>query len=135
ALAALRTAEERWRRLGAPYETARTKLLIGRACEQLGDLDSARMEGDAARQIFADLGATVGVDYPEVEDEAESHGLTARELEVLRLVATGTTNQAIADELHLSTKTIDRHVGNILTKLGVTSRTAATAFAYQHQML
>ncbi len=135
ALSALRNAEKRWRLLGAPYETARAKLLIGRACERLGDIDSAKMEGDAARQIFADLGATVGVDYPVVEDGLESHGLTDRELEVLRLVATGTTNQAIAEKLHLSTKTIDRHVGNILTKLGVTSRTAATAFAYQHQML
>jgi DNA-binding NarL/FixJ family response regulator len=66
---------------------------------------------------------------------ADRHGLTRRELEVLRLVATGKTNQAIADDLVVAVKTIDRHVSNIFTKLGVSSRAAATAFAYQHQLV
>jgi len=64
-----------------------------------------------------------------------SRGLTERELQVLRLVATGDTNKAIAAELALSERTVDRHVSNILTKLGVPSRTAATAYAYQHQLV
>ena len=64
-----------------------------------------------------------------------THGLTARELEVLRLVAAGKTNRAIAAELVLSERTVDRHVSNILAKLGVPSRAAATAYAYEHELV
>jgi DNA-binding NarL/FixJ family response regulator len=66
---------------------------------------------------------------------ADDHGLTARELQVLSLVAAGQTNKTIASELVLSERTVDRHVSNIFTKLGVSSRTAATAYAYKHQIV
>jgi DNA-binding NarL/FixJ family response regulator len=136
ALASLRRAVEQWRLLDAPYETARTRALVARACRALGDADTAALELDAARRVFTELGASVG----ELDDSASrqpdrGHRLTPRELEVLRLVATGTTNQAIADELRVAVKTVDRHVANILTKLGVPTRTAATAFAYEHDLL
>ena len=104
----------------------------------LGDEETARLELVAALRTFERLGATP--DLARIATglgegaEAATYGLTARELEVLRLVATGMTNQAIADELFLAVKTVDRHVSNILTKLGVPSRAAATAFAYRHRL-
>ena len=61
--------------------------------------------------------------------------MTERELQVLRLVARGKTNKVIARELALSEKTIDRHVSNIFTKIDVSSRAAATAFAYEHKLI
>ncbi|HET6620626.1 MAG TPA: response regulator transcription factor, partial [Dongiaceae bacterium] len=85
------------------------------------------------------LGA--GPDVATIESLAERlppgrrHCLTARELQVLRLVAAGKTNRAIAAELRLSEKTVDRHVSNILAKLDVPSRTAATAFACHHGLV
>jgi DNA-binding NarL/FixJ family response regulator len=86
--------------------------------------------------VFTELGASVDdADLSPSLEADRGHGLTPRELEVLRLVATGMTNQAIADELHLAVKTVDRHVANILTKLGVPTRTAATAFAYEHDLV
>ena len=94
------------------------------------------MELDAARQVFAKLGAVpdlTRVDaYTRKRPVAEPSGLSPREVEVLRLVAAGKTNQAIATELFLSEKTVERHVSNILTKLGVGSRTAAAAYAFEH---
>ncbi|CAN5887583.1 hypothetical protein BH23ACT5_BH23ACT5_09180 [soil metagenome] len=104
----------------------------------LGDADTADMELAAARKSFVELGAGPDVDRVEalIAVTSESgHGLSPRELEVLRLVATGRTNQTIADELYLAVKTVDRHVGNILTKLAVPSRTAATAYAYEHGLV
>jgi len=71
----------------------------------------------------------------ESEAAAKAHGLTERELQVLRLLATGATNHAIASQLFVAEKTVDRHVSNIFTKLGVSSRAAATAYAYQHRLL
>ncbi len=65
----------------------------------------------------------------------DPHGLTRRELQVLRLVAAGETNRGIATELVLSERTVDRHVSNIYAKLGVSSRAAATAYAYEHQLV
>lgn len=134
ALVLLRRSYEHWHTLGAPYELARTRALISRACRQLGDPDSADMELGAARATFTQLGAA-----PDLArlgaGGSESHGLTPREMEVLRLVATGMTNQAVADELFLAVKTIDRHVANILTKLDVPTRTAATSFAYEHDLI
>jgi ATP/maltotriose-dependent transcriptional regulator MalT len=139
ALVALRGAWQLWRELQAPYEAARGRVLVGLACRQLGDQEAAAMELDAARTVFAQLGAAP--DLARVEALARSdaasnaHGLTERELQVLRLLATGTTNHAIASELSVTVKTVDRHVSNIFTKLGVASRDAATAYAYQHRLL
>ncbi len=136
ALGSLRRAVEGWRSLDAPYEAARTRLLIARTCRALGDDDTATLELDAAHRALIALGATVDDGYWSVSSgTVRDHGLSPRELDVLRLVATGRTNQAIADELRLAVKTVDRHVANILTKLRVPTRTAATAFAYEHDLL
>jgi ATP/maltotriose-dependent transcriptional regulator MalT len=138
ALADLRRAAAGWQTLDVPYEGARVRVLIGRACRMLGDEQSARLELEAARDTFARLGArpdTLRVDVLLGDAAEDSHGLTARELEVLRLVAGGATNKAIATELVLSERTVDRHVSNILAKLRVPSRAAATAFAYEHRLI
>jgi DNA-binding NarL/FixJ family response regulator len=139
ALVALRSAGQGWRELEAPYEAARTRELVGLACAALGDDDTATLELEAAREVFARLGATPDlVRIDSLSNRAaprDAHGLTARELQVLRLVAAGETNKAIAAELVLSQRTVDRHVSNIYTKLGVSSRAAATAFAYQHRFV
>ena len=139
ALVTLRGAWQVWRELEAPYEAARVRVLLGLACRALGDEEAAAMELDAARGVFAQLGATPDLARLEAfahgDATAKAHGLTARELQVLRLLATGTTNHAIAGELFVAEKTVDRHVSNIFTKLGVSSRAAATAYAYQHRLL
>ena len=139
ALVVLRGAWQLWRELQAPYEAARARVLVGLACRQLGDREAAAMEFDASRTVFARLGAAPDLARVEalVRSGAASntHGLTERELQVLRLLATGTTNHAIANELVLSEKTVHRHVSNIFTKLDVSSRAAATAYAYQHHLL
>jgi DNA-binding NarL/FixJ family response regulator len=111
-------------------------VLAGRACRAMGDEDVARMEFAAARAIFADLGARPDVEAVDALSgtaaSSTSDPLTARECEVLRLVAAGMTNRSIANELFLSEKTVARHLSNIFTKLGLSSRSAATAYAYQH---
>jgi DNA-binding CsgD family transcriptional regulator len=139
AVVALRGAWQEWRQLEAPYEAARVRVLIGLACRALGDEEAAAMELDAARGVFARLGATPDLARLEAlagrDAAAKGHGLTPRELEVLRLLAAGKTNQAIATELVVASKTVDRHVTNLYTKLGVSSRAAATAYAYQHRLL
>jgi DNA-binding NarL/FixJ family response regulator len=115
------------------------RLLVGLGCRALGDEEAATMELDAARTIFEQLGAAPDLARVEMlahrQATATARGLTARELQVLRLLATGRTNHAIASDLVLAEKTVDRHVSNIFTKLGVSSRTAATAYAYQHRLL
>lgn len=146
ALESLQTAWQAWLRVDAPYQTARARELLGLACRALGDHDGARLEFDAAREEFARLGA--GPDLArlaslaaDVEDlaapvrSARPHGLTPREIEVLRLVAAGKTNKMIARQLSVSEKTVDRHVSNIFSKLDVPTRAAATAFAYEHQLV
>jgi DNA-binding CsgD family transcriptional regulator len=139
ALFAARRAWSLWQELDAPYEAARSRVVVALACRALGDEDAARMELDAARQVFERLSA--GPDLARVEaltgpaPATAGGGLTAREVEVLRLVATGRTNRAIAAELFLSEKTVARHISNIFTKLGVSSRAAATAHAYQHGLV
>jgi DNA-binding CsgD family transcriptional regulator len=139
ALGSLRRAFEVWHRIEAPYDAARVRVLIGLACRALGDEDSAGLEIDAAKSVFERLGATP--DLTRIDSllkEApcgHAHRLTPRELQVLRLVAAGKTNKAIAGKLSLSEKTIDRHLSNIFAKLDVPSRTAATAFAYQHRLI
>jgi DNA-binding NarL/FixJ family response regulator len=134
ALLSLRRAARGWQELDAPYEVARARALIAQACLALGDEDSARMEREAARETFARLGAAPDLARLDAPDARERHGLTARELEVLRHVASGQSNKAIARELVLSEKTIERHLSNIFAKLGVSSRAAATAFAYEHDL-
>ena len=118
---------------------ARARTLLGLACRELGDDDSASWELTTARDAFRRLGAapdaarlTALIDAGSARDTG---GLTSRELQVLRLVAEGKSNKAIAAELMLSERTIDRHVSNILMKLAVPSRTAATAYAYTHRLV
>lgn len=136
ALAALRRAAAAWQELEAPHEAARTRALIGLACRSLGDEDSAALELDAARWAFDRLGAAADVARVEALTRTQAPGgLTAREVEVLRLVASGMTNRAIADQLVLSEKTVARHLSNIFAKLGVSSRSAATAYAYEHGLV
>jgi len=137
AVAALRGAWRAWRELEVPYEAARARLLIGLACRELGDEDAAVMELGAARAVLAGLGAGPDLDRLDrlAGGGAVTGGLTSRELEVLRLLAAGATNHAIATRLHLADKTVHRHVSNIYAKLGVSSRAAATAYAYQHQLV
>ena len=134
ALVALRSAAQVWQQLGAPYELGRTRELIGLACRELGDEDAALLELEAARTVCAELGAApdlARLDSLMPGGAAGSHGLTDREIEVLRQLASGATNKAIAAELVLSVRTVDRHVSNIFTKLGVSSRSAATAYAHE----
>lgn len=137
ALRALRQAQQAWQELDAPYESARTRELVAQACRALGDADAAAMELDAARSAFEQLGATPDLARIESFGEAppDTHGLTSRELEVLRLVAAGRTNRQIATELVISEHTVARHVQNIFAKLGLSSRTAASAFAYEHRLV
>ena len=135
ALPSLRRSAHGWQELDAPYELARTRELLARACLALGDEDAARMELDAARATYATLGAAPDLARLDAPPPGDRHGLSARELEVLRLVASGAGNKAIAAELVLSEKTIERHLSNIFAKLGVSSRAAATAFAYEHGLV
>ncbi|MGH3887832.1 MAG: LuxR C-terminal-related transcriptional regulator [Pseudonocardiaceae bacterium] len=138
ALIALRHACRVWQQLEAPYEVAVVRVLMGLACRTLGDDDGAGLELEAASGALKQLGAAP--DLAQLDSLARSAStekrrrLTPRELQILRLIAAGDTNKAIAANLVLSERTVDRHVSNILTKLGVPSRTAATAFAYQHQL-
>ncbi len=139
ALAPLREAFDAWQRAGAPYIAARIRVLIGIACRGLGDEEGAALAFEAARESFAELGAAPDVERVEalrsVPRKREPGALTARELEVLGLVAAGKTNKAIARTLALSEKTVDRHLSNIFNKLGVPSRAAATAYAYEHKLI
>jgi DNA-binding CsgD family transcriptional regulator len=130
ALAALRQACGLWQELDVPYEMARTRVLVADAYDALDDGDAAARERAAARACFERLGAVGDLRLLDAEGAAAPAGLTRREVEVLTLVATGRTNRQIAEELVLSEKTVARHVANIFTKLGVSSRSAATAFAF-----
>jgi ATP/maltotriose-dependent transcriptional regulator MalT len=138
ALAAARRAAEQWRMLEAPYEEACARVAVGLACAALGDEDTAGLELAAARQTFAELGA--GPDLERVQARLgaparDLHGLTPRELEVLHLVAAGESNRAIASSLVISEHTVARHLQNIFRKLDVSSRTAAGAFAHEHDLV
>ena len=138
-LISLRRAWMRWRQLEAPYEAARVRVPIAVACRALGDEDGAEMELDAARSVFEGLAAAPDVrrvvELSQVEASRAAGGLTAREVQVLSLIATGKTNRAIATELVISEKTVASHVSHIFTKLNLTSRAAATAYAYEHDLV
>jgi DNA-binding CsgD family transcriptional regulator len=139
ALGALRHAWTAWQELEVPYEAARARVLLGLACRELGDEETAEMELDAARWVFGQLGAVPDLARAQALSRKAAGkpagGLTARELQVLRLVATGKTNRSIAADLFLSEKTVARHVSNIFAKLGLSSRAAATAYAYEHELV
>jgi DNA-binding CsgD family transcriptional regulator len=143
ALSVLRRAWEAWAALDAPYEAARVRVLTAAACLTLGDADGATLETDAARAVFERLGAAPDLARLEVGGGTVARsgaaeppgGLSPREVEILRLVAAGMTNRAIADALTISERTVDRHVSNIFTKLDVSTRAAATAFAYEHGLV
>ena len=138
ALPLLRGAWQAWQELDAPYDAARARVLIAQACAELGDDDAAALELDAARDTFFRLGA--GPDLARLEAligkrGRGDHGLTARELEVLRLIARGRSNREIAHALVISERTVARHVQNIFAKLRVSSRTSASVFAAEHDLL
>ena len=137
ALTTLRTALRLWRDLEAPHHAACARLLIGVACHDLDDSASAALEFDAARGAFEKLGAVPDLErLARLAGSSSSGGpLSRRESEVLTLVATGKTNRAIAAELVISDKTVARHVSNIFTKLRLSSRAEATAYAYQHGLV
>jgi DNA-binding CsgD family transcriptional regulator len=133
ALPLLRGAWHAWQELDAPYEAARTRVLLAEACRALGDDDSSALELEAARASFAQLGAAP--DLARLGEPTDRHGLSEREVEVLRLVAAGLSNKEIAAKLIISQHTVARHLQNIFTKLRVPSRTAAAAFAFEHDLV
>lgn len=139
ALGSLRRALQVWQQVEAPHMVARARLLVGLACRALADEEGAGLELDAARAVFEQLGAMpdLGRLQSLTKDAPSGHrqGLTPRELQVLRLIATGKTNKGIAAELFLSGRTVDRHVSNIFTKLNLPSRAAATAYAYEYKLI
>jgi DNA-binding CsgD family transcriptional regulator len=139
ALLSLRRAWRAWQELEVPYEVARVRVLLGEACRALGDEDSAALEFEAAHDIFEQLEAAPDVarvrSLAPYSKSVDAHGLTPRELEVLRLLAEGETNRAIAAELIVSERTVDRHVSNIFAKLGLSTRAAATGYAYKNDLV
>jgi DNA-binding CsgD family transcriptional regulator len=139
AATSLRRACETWRELEMPYEEAQTCLLLAAVCEKRGDQDGRRLEIETARRLFKQLAAAHCLTRIAEQSESASHqrigSLSERETQVLRLLAAGKTNRAIADELFISEKTVARHVSNIFDKLGVSSRTGATAWAFQHNLI
>ena len=137
ALPSLRDAFERWQAAGTPYEAARARELVGLACRTLGDEDGAKLELAAATATYAELGAAHDLSRRRSDEARESlpRGLSKRELQVLRLLAAGKTNRAIAADLGVSPRTVDRHVSNLFGKLGVCSRVAATAYAHRNGLL
>jgi ATP/maltotriose-dependent transcriptional regulator MalT len=133
ALVRLREACGRWQEIEAPYEAARVRLQLAEAYHSLGDGEAAALELDAAEKVFERLGAAwdsrvVAAMRGGARTKA---GLSPREVEVLRLMASGHSNREIASELFLSERTVHRHVSNIFAKLDVSSRAAATAAAYE----
>jgi DNA-binding CsgD family transcriptional regulator len=139
ALLALREACRRWRRVGGRYETARVQVLLARALAAIGDSEAATREREQATATFAELGARQDLDIVAATGRATARaapgGLTDREVEVLRLVADGATNAAIAEQLTISERTVERHVSNIFLKLDVSSRTQAARFAFEHSLV
>jgi DNA-binding CsgD family transcriptional regulator len=139
ALVALRRSWQAWQELDAPYEAARVRVLVALACRALGDDDATTLELEAARGVFEQLGAPPDLarvdSLIQVATSGDAHGLTPRELQVLRLVAAGKSNREIASALVISEHTVARHVQNIFAKLGLSSRTAASAYAFEHDLV
>jgi DNA-binding NarL/FixJ family response regulator len=136
ALAAARAAVQAWDAVGAPYEAARSRVLAGRARRALGEAEDAKADFEAAREEFVELGAEPALaDLAALMGDRRAGALTPRELEVLRLVSTGLTNRGIGAKLSLSEKTIARHLANIFGKLGISTRAAATAYAYENGLV
>jgi DNA-binding CsgD family transcriptional regulator len=138
ALAEFHRSWKIWCDLDAPYEAARTRVWMSHACVQMNDCDSAKLELELAREVFERLGAKpdlLHTNFVQAKPGGSQSSLTAREIEVLKLVASGKTNRAIAAALKISEKTVARHVSNIFNKLNLSSRAAATAFAYQHKLV
>jgi DNA-binding NarL/FixJ family response regulator len=136
ALITLRAGLRAWQRLGVPYEAARARVLIGLACRAVGDHDTAELELETAHAAFGQLGAKPDQARVAalVERRGTDDGLTAREVEVLRWVASGLSNSEIAAALVISEHTVARHLQNIFGKLGVSTRTAAAAYAFEHHL-
>jgi ATP/maltotriose-dependent transcriptional regulator MalT len=136
AVATLRAAARQWQELDVPYEVATANTLLGQACRQAGDEDAAQQSFSRARALFEHIGARLDARVIKTAGPTPAPaGLTNREVQVLNLIAEGKANKEIAAQLQLSTKTVSRHLTNIFTKLGVTSRAAATAFAYQNHLI
>ncbi|HEX5467940.1 MAG TPA: LuxR C-terminal-related transcriptional regulator [Gaiellaceae bacterium] len=137
ALVLLREAAATWQGLDAPYDAARVRVLVAQACRALGDDDTAALELEAARELFAELGAApdlARLGSSATDASGRAYGLTPRQVEVLRLVAAGKSNREIAELLVISEHTVARHVQNIFATLRVSSRTAASAFAFEHDL-
>jgi DNA-binding CsgD family transcriptional regulator len=133
----LEAACRHWLELGATYDAARTRVVLAQAHLALGNADRAGMELQAARAVFTELGAEPELSRVEalLGRATRPAGLTERELPVLRMVAAGLSNRRIATTLVLSERTVHRHLSNIFIKLGVSSRAAATAYAYQNRLV
>jgi ATP/maltotriose-dependent transcriptional regulator MalT len=139
ALDMLQHAKNTWEQLKVPYEVARTQCLIGKACFETGDPDTGLLELRTARWTFQRLKAIpdlTGIDsLMRTKKAGKSNPLSPREQEVLRHIANGKTNKSIAEDLFISERTVERHVSNIFNKLNVSSRSEATAYAYQHRLI
>jgi DNA-binding CsgD family transcriptional regulator len=139
ALPLLRSAASWWREIDAPHAVATLSVSIGLACRTIGDEEAARLELESARAVFTSLGARPDLRRVETllrpAQPVDTHGLSPREIEVLRLIAAGKTNHAIASELFVSERTVHRHVTNIFDKLGVRSRTAAASYGVEHHIV
>jgi DNA-binding NarL/FixJ family response regulator len=136
----LRRSLSSFRAVGAPYDEAQVRFLIARASQKRGDTDTAQLEIGAAREIFIELGAAPDLERVERFLAREKHDrraeiLSRRELEVLKLVAFGKTNREVANDLFISEKTVARHISNIFDKLDLSSRSAATAYAFKNQLV
>jgi DNA-binding NarL/FixJ family response regulator len=138
ALALLREAAEAYQQLGCPYETAQVRVLLGEGARQADDDETAQLEFDAARATFDRLGAHPDADRlrgtTDGADDGGPDGLSAREVEVLRLLAEGRSNRDIAEALVISEHTVRRHLSNVYRKIGVSTRSAATAYAFEHDL-
>jgi DNA-binding NarL/FixJ family response regulator len=139
ALQYLRSAFECWQQLNARFNGAQVRVAIALAYRQLGDHEGAQLELEAAQEVFEQLGAAADAARAGGLIAHGAHpasgGLTGREIEVLRLIATGASNRVIASSLEISEKTVARHISNIFTKLDLNSRAGATAYAYEHKLV
>lgn len=137
ALQHLRLAWTLWQELEVPYQAARVRVLLGQACQRSGDSVAAEFEFDAAREFFQRVSARPDIERVDHLRKSTKRVdvLSAREMQVIELIATGKTNREIARRLAISERTVDRHVSNILLKLNLPTRSAATAYAFQHDLV